>query len=223
MKNIIVLIVLSNILFATSLNQKYYNIKDTAKMKKVFFSFINKMAIVQNSYILEDREYIKKNYQKNTHKMQTLRKRYKINKNASLKEYLYTIDVVPNSMIMAQAAVESAWGKSRFFKEAKNIFGQWTWSGKGLIPKHRKKGSKHKIKIFSSYDESVRAYLININKGWAYKKLRDRRAKQRAKHQKLSGNYLAEGLHKYSGKKHKYVTIIKNVIRQNNLSIYDIY
>ena len=223
-KSIIISVFLfSNILFADGLNKKYYDIKHIPKMKQVFFSFINKMAKIENSYILEDRKYIKNYYNKNTAKMKAIRKRYGIKANSRLKDYLYIVDVIPNSMVLAQAAVESAWGKSRFFKDAKNVFGQWTWSGHGLIPKSRKKGSKHKIKIFQSYQKSLRTYLININKSWAYKKVRDLRAAQRAKNQRLSGSYLSAGLEKYSQKKQEYVTIIKKVIRHNNLSAYDIY
>lgn len=37
-------------------------------------------------------------------------------------------------MGIAQALVESAMGTSRFAREANNLFGEWTWGEKGLIP-----------------------------------------------------------------------------------------
>jgi len=212
-----------NIILADGLDSSYYNIKDTSKKKETFFKFINNIAIIANNNILDDREYIKNNFNLNTNRMINIRQRYRIQNNASLKDYLYKVDIIPISMIMAQAALETAWGKSRFFKQAKNIFGQWTWKGKGLVPKFRKKGSTHKVKIFSSYQNSLRAYLLNLNRGWAYKKLRKLRSIQRSKNQKLTGTYLAKGLDKYSAKKEAYVGIVKSIINHNNLSIYDIY
>jgi len=213
----------SSTLVADGLGKEYYEIRDTSKKKKVFFDFINKMSIQENQKILNDREYIKKTYPKKTQRMLLIQKRYKLKANASLKEYLYHVDIIPNSMVMAQAALETAWGKSRFFKQAKNIFGQWTWKGKGLVPKHRKAGLTHKIKIFDTYEDSVRSYMVNINRGWAYKKVRDLRAKLRSQQKKISGYILANGLDKYSGKKGQYVTIIKKVINHNKLYKYDIY
>jgi Bax protein len=213
----------STILIADGLPKEYYEIRDTSKKKKEFFKFINNLATIENNLIREDRQYIKNNYSKHTPKMLNLQKRYKLKANASLNDYLNRVDIVPVSMIMAQAALESAWGKSRFFKEAKNIFGQWTWKGKGLVPKHRKAGLTHKIKLFSTYQNSLRSYLLNINRGWAYKKLRTLRAKLRAENKIISGSILAAGLDKYSGKKEQYVDIIRSVIRHNNLSVYDTY
>jgi len=220
---IFVSFIFSNLLFADGLAKSYYEIRDVSKKKKEFFKFINNIAIIENQKILNDREYIKNNYSKHTQRILDLQVKYKLKPNAKLQDFLKAVDVIPISMIMAQAALETAWGKSRFFKQAKNIFGQWTWKGKGLVPKHRKAGLKHKIKIFSTYQDSLRAYLLNLNRGWAYKKLRKLRASQRQRNHTLSGYYLAAGLDKYSGKKEAYVHIIRNMIRHNNLSIYDKY
>ena len=222
-KLLLSILLFTNILLADGLSEEYYKITNTKKMKKEFFEFINKMAILENTKILDDRNYIKNNIDKNTTRMLNIQKRYGINKDAKLNEYLYTIDIIPNSLVISQAAMESGWGKSRFFKKAKNIFGQWTWTGKGLTPKGRDAGKKHKIAIFDSYQKSVRAYMINLNKGWAYKKLRELRIEQRSKNEKLSGNILADGLVKYSQKKELYVKSIKKFIRQNKLYIHDIY
>ena len=34
----------------------------------------------------------------------------------------------PTSIVLAQAAIESGWGSSRFYKEANNVFGVWSYS-----------------------------------------------------------------------------------------------
>jgi Bax protein len=37
------------------------------------------------------------------------------------------MDVIPPSLALAQAAVESGWGTSRFAREGNALFGQWTF------------------------------------------------------------------------------------------------
>jgi Bax protein len=208
-------------LFSASLPENYYEIKNTKKMKQEFFSFMKKLAIIENKKVMDDRVYIINNFHKKEERLLKLQKRYGLKQDATLREYLYVIDVIPISLVLSQAAIESGWGKSRFFKKAKNIFGQWTWSGKGLEPLKRDSGKKHKIKIFPSFQSSVRAYLINLNKGWGYKDLRDLRQMLRDKNQKLSGYALAEGLIKYSQKREEYIKILKSFIKGNKLNVYD--
>jgi len=222
-KLLLSLLLITSTLSADGLSKEYYEIKDVKQMKKEFFSFIKEMAIIENKSILSDRKYIKENFDKNTTRMSQIQKRYGIKSKSKLDTYLYTIDIIPTSMVMTQAALESGWGKSRFFIKAKNIFGQWTWTGKGLAPLGRDTGKKHKIAIFPSYQKSVRTYMINLNKGWAYKVLRDLRADQRAQNKKISGSFIADGLVNYSQKKEAYVKSVRNFIRQNKLYVYDVY
>ena len=230
MKSILLslLFILSTI-YANNMPKNYYNIKDTKEMKKVFFSHILVMAKKQNALILNDREFIKKTYpiikilskESNEYKrFKKIAKRYKLKSNYTLKTYLTKIDIIPNSLVLAQAAVESGWGKSRFFTKANNIFGQWTWSGHGLTPLSRDAGKKHKIRIFSSLEASVKGYMINLNIGWGYKEFRALRAKLRLEN-KLTGLNLAKTLVNYSQKKEVYTKMLENIIISNNISKYD--
>ncbi|MCK5110739.1 MAG: glucosaminidase domain-containing protein [Arcobacteraceae bacterium] len=223
------------ILFLTTLNSMgmpstYYKIENSTSMKKYFFTYMSKIANTQNRYILNDRNFIKSFYHKrNTinkahddyKKFEKIQKRYKLKPDDKLSKYLLYIDIIPVSLVIAQAAVESAWGKSRFIKEANNVFGQWTWSGKGLIPNGREAGKKHKIKIFSSIDSSVNGYMINLNIGWAYEDLRAIRAKIRKYGAPLSGLALSKTLIKYSQKKEEYTRILATIIVQNHLERFD--
>ena len=55
-----------------------------------------------------------------------------------LDDLLMRIDTVPNSLVLAQAAIESGWGTSRFAKQGNNLFGHWCFKkGCGLIPNKR--------------------------------------------------------------------------------------
>ena len=221
MKITLSILLLYSTLLSNTLTSEYYEINDTKAMKKKFFSFIKHIANIENKKIMDDRMYIINNFINKNNRLKSIQKRYGLNDDSTLKEHLYIIDIIPLSLVLAQSAIESGWGKSRFFKKAKNIFGQWTWTGKGLEPLERDLDKKHKIKIFSSYQESVKAYLINLNKGWGYKDLRDLREKLRLQNKNLSGLVLAPGLIKYSQDREKYIKLLKYFIKSNDLYKYD--
>ena len=73
------------------------------------------------------------------------------------------MDEVPVSMAIAQAAKETGWGTSRFAQEGNALFGQWTWSKKGISPKNKDPDQSHKILQFQILKASVRAYKNNLN------------------------------------------------------------
>ena len=230
MKSILLILAFSfTLIAANNMPDSYYEIKDTKAMKTAFFNHILSMAKRQNAFILQDREFIEKTYSKIStlakdsieyKRYKKIQKRYKLKDDYTLKTYLTKIDAIPTSLVLAQAAIESGWGKSRFFKKANNIFGQWTWSGIGLTPSARDAGKKHKIKIFSTLEDSVKAYMINLNSGWGYKDFRALRATLRANNN-ISGVALSSTLTNYSQKKEAYNKMVKNLIISNKLSKYD--
>ena len=226
---IIFLSLFTTILFASTYGfpKEYYKITNVAQMKQYFFNFLAPLVKKENQKVLKEREFVIKNFNKYINKdksviaqFQSLQKKYKIKNKYSLKEYLCKIDIVPPSQVLAQAAIESGWGKSRFVKEANNIFGHWTWKDKGLIPEKRDKGKTHKIKIFNSLEESIAEYIHNLNIGWAYKDFRRLRALLRKHNTKPNGILLLRGLKKYSTNKN-YENIVFKMIIKNKLAIYD--
>lgn len=211
--------------------KEYYEIKDTSKMKSYFFSAILHLARIENAKIFQERLFISNIFphlntigkESNEYKLfEEIRKKYKIKADATKEEYLKVIDIVPFSLVLAQAAIESGWGKSRFFKEANNIFGQWTWTGKGLTPSQRDEGKKHKIKIFNSLQDAIRGYLMNMNLGWGYKEFRKLRAEFRERNMQPSGIVLSRTLVNYSQKKEEYTRLLRKFILDNNLMKHDI-
>lgn len=229
-KYIICSICFLNILNGMGLPATYYKIKDLKGSKEYFFTYMSKLATTQNKYILKDREFIKYFYYKKNitarvnkeyKRFVQITKRYKLKTDDSLVKYLLYIDSIPISLVLAQAAVESGWGKSRFVREANNIFGQWTWSGKGLTPKNRDAGAKHQIRIFDSMDEAVRGYMINLNLSWGYKKFRILRANMRKENKKLTGLELSKTLLNYSQKREVYTKLLATIIVRNNLKRFD--
>jgi Bax protein len=131
------------------------------------------------------------------------------------KQLVNRVDVVPLSLLLAQAALESSWGTSRFAREANNLFGIWTWGEKGLIPLDREEGMTHKVAIYDSILDSIRAYLTMLNRLPPYLQFREIRRKSR------NPLKLAEGLVYYSERGDSYVWELQNLIESNNLHRYD--
>nr|MBF0222620.1 glucosaminidase domain-containing protein [Desulfobulbaceae bacterium] len=128
---------------------------------------------------------------------------------------LTKVDVIPVSLILAQSAIESAWGVSRFAVNGNNLFGIWTWGENGMIPQKRDSDKNHRVSVFVSILDSVRAYTLIINKVAAYELFREIRTETR------DPLKLADGLINYSSRRNLYVTDVKNMINQNNLKSYD--
>jgi Bax protein len=101
------------------------------------------------------------------------------------------------------------------------LFGQWTWSGEGLKPKDSEKNEGHKVMKFNVLQASVRAYQRNINTHSTYKEFRKERAKLRDQGKPLDSLILSKHLNKYAETGEKYVEVLKQIIKQNNLQDFD--
>lgn len=136
-----------------------------------------------------------------------------------LDALLRRVDAVPPSIALAQAAMESGWGSSRFAREGNAIFGQWTWSegDAGIVPRARTVGASYRIRAFETVADSVRAYLHNINTAGAYRQFRALRAQMRRESEPLDGIRLAAGLSRYSVERGVYVRKLRSLIAHNRL------
>ena len=138
-----------------------------------------------------------------------------------INDALLSVDVIPNSIVLAQAAIESGWGKSRFAKEYNALFGEYTYDqNKGVVPLKRNVGDKHLIKSFSSYDNSVSSYFKNINSHFAYKEFRDVRNVMRIKNNFSNINLLVDKLNSYA-EDAKYIDTLNLVIKKNKFNKFD--
>lgn len=144
-------------------------------------------------------------------------------KNAGARaELMRKIDIIPASLALAQAANESAWGESRFAREANNLFGIWTYDeSRGLKPLRREEGKKHLVRIFDDFGESVRYYMYTLNSHPAYSELRVIRQQLRQASLDIDGHQLAAGLEKYSAKGSAYIELIQSLIRQHEWALLD--
>lgn len=160
-------------------------------------------------------------------RLQSLAKKYRVDGDpleeaGAREELIKRIDIIPMSLALAQAANESAWGKSRFAREGNNLFGIWTYDeSKGIVPKKRPAGAKHLVRKFDSLAESVRYYMLTLNSHPAYDEMRDLRHEHRRNNVKLAGKNLAKGLKAYSAKGDAYIGLIRDLIDRHELSALD--
>jgi len=135
-----------------------------------------------------------------------------------VEKLLLRVDVVPASLVIAQAAKESGWGSSRFAREGNNFFGIWCFNrGCGMTPANRDAGRHHEVAMFDTVKEGVRYYIRTINSHNAYSTLRQIRAVARNNNQPFGGEQLATGLLRYSERGVLYVNEIQSMIRYNRL------
>ncbi|WP_179105579.1 glucosaminidase domain-containing protein [Vreelandella utahensis] len=128
------------------------------------------------------------------------------------------IDIIPVSLALAQGALESAWGTSRFARQGRNIFGKWCFTeGCGIVPAQRRADATHEVASYDNVADAVRDYMHHLNSHPVYEPLRERRAQARAKGRSPEGADLAAGLEKYSAKGEGYIMLIRRVISANDL------
>jgi len=206
--------------------------------KQLFFRGLAPLILRSNELILMDRYQLgelKSSFNKNkalSEKGNTwilkLAKLYKINvtedqvTSSILEELWNKVDIVPPSLALAQAAEESGWGTSRFAAAGNAIYGQWTWGDNAIKPeKQRKELGNYGIAAFETLQESVSAYMLNLNTHNAYSSLRNKRAELRNKGVKITGYELAGQLTKYSERGEEYVKGLRSLMDVNQLGPTD--
>jgi len=208
-------------------------IRTTSEKKNFFFQSLLPLALLGNQEIHRDRDQLLQIFDQvdngnglSLHQHEALidiQRYYKhdgdiINDPASREKLLRRVDTIPPSLILAQAANESAWGMSRFAQHANNIFGEWTFTpGTGLVPKGRPEGETYEVKRFNSLYDSVRSYLRNLNTHNAYRSLRLTRERIKKNGLEPTGYTLAGGLKFYSTRRQAYVDEIRAMIVSNRL------
>ena len=210
-----------------SLPKDLSNIEPISRRKAIFLSSILPLIVKSNIDILNDRkilcEAIKNNDSKT--KLEIAQKYYidlsKIEKLMIDKTLIRKIDVVPISLIMAQAAAESGWGTSRFALEGNALFGQWTWDkSKGIEPKFAS-DQKAAVRKFNNLSDSVLSYLINLNTHNAYSSMRAKRNRNCNQKKLISGYELANWMGNYAVTRDEYIKLLRNIIKKNNLDALD--
>jgi uncharacterized FlgJ-related protein len=141
--------------------------------------------------------------------IQLLKVRYKAKGYPCLLKRLHTH---PVSVVIAQAALESGWGSSRFYREANNIFGVWSYNPNeprvaAGVPREGEKTIY--VKKYPDLEASIEGYFRMIAKGRAYKKFRTARLHTDNPFE------IIPYLNHYSELRHEYIRRLYHVIRSN--------
>ena len=213
-------------IYLTKMPKDLNSLGDTKDKRELFIKIILPLILDENEKILADRKklfnILSKNFNTVGERVWLKRrfKEYKIDDQDTAKLKM-RMDIIPVSIALAQAANESGWGTSRFALEGNALFGQWTWSKKGISPKNQDPNKSHKVLQFQILKASVRAYKNNLNTHNAYKEFREVRAQMRQEDGKLNALQLTQYLEKYAGIGKKYVEILDDIIRKNSLTDFD--
>ena len=135
-------------------------------------------------------------------------------------ELLKRVNVLPVSLILAQAAIESGWGTSRFSLKGNNIFGLRNSSGYGMVPRERPSEEEFTVSVFRDLQSCIDYYMWNINTNPQYEQLRYTRSLSEAPYDSYA---LAQGLRNYSEMGIEYVRRVELLIGYNSLKNYDDY
>jgi Bax protein len=203
-----------------------------------FIKFILKQSIIANHEITEQRAEIIKLHSvvqaggklstRDRIWLNEMAREYKVakpdfTKSATWDDLLQRVGIIPNSLVIAQAINESAWGTSRFAREGHNYFGQWCYSaGCGLVPLQRDADGDYEVRTFPNALSSVRSYMHNLNSTHLYHNFRERRHQLHSEGQMISGLKLVGSLRMYSIKRDDYVRSIQEIIVKYDLSQYDV-
>lgn len=132
------------------------------------------------------------------------------------------VDIVPVSLVLAQAIQESGWGKSHIARQANNYFGQECFSrGCGVSTGHNRRGSYYEMAKFDDIDDAISTYIHNLNSNNAYKQMRNIRYNERAQQKSIDSIELVNGLTAYSELGSRYIYAIKSVVYHLHLQQFD--
>ena len=201
---------------------------DTAERKAAFFAFLQPLVTEENRRITEQRTWLLAQGHAAQRgffaerRFRRLAARYAVpdalTPDARYRELLKRVAPVPEALVLAQAAKESGWGRSRFAQAGNALFGEWCFTtGCGIVPGARRAGASHEVRAFASVAESVASYLHNLNTHDRYATLRDTRARLMAAGEPVTGRQLAPHLSAYSERGDAYVGEIVQMISHNGL------
>lgn len=107
---------------------------------------------------------------------------------------LRRVDRMPADLLLAQAALESDWGRSQAAVEGNNYFGLWCFTaGCGQPPRDNRRAG-YEIQYFASITDNLDTWLLNLNTHNRYRSLRELRATLHSTGKPLTGLALGGSL-----------------------------
>lgn len=125
----------------------------------------------------------------------------------------------PTSLVLAQAAVESGWGRSRFATQGNNLFGVWAsrYDANAIRALGARDGQSVFLKKYNNIAESIDHYFLTLGRHNAYQKFRIKRWNT------IDVFDMLVSLDKYSELGNEYTLLLQKMIKWNDLEKYDHY
>lgn len=194
--------------------------------KDVFLRLMVPIALKVNEEIAAERATIERSGYRGPipgapEAVRRLALKYDIQSNTT--NLLQRVDVLPVSLILAQAGLESGWGTSRYVQQGNALFGQRVWdaSTPGMTPSDRGADQSHRVRTFSSLEDSTRSYAMNLNTNRAYLELRRTRAALRQTGRIPTAQDLIPRLQNYSEDASYYASALNTVVNDGRLTDFD--
>jgi len=195
---------------------------DVHNKKQAFINLMLPSILIAKHQLEQDRIKVLA-FEKKTEPLSDEEERYLTNlkkdyKCKTSKELLLRLRTHPTSIVLAQAAIESGWGTSRFYKEANNVFGVWSYSENESRIKamEDREGKSVYVKKYDALPKSIVSYFKTIARG-PYSEFR-------AAREKISEvSVLISYLEVYSELREEYVKRLDQLIQYNKLEKYDSY
>jgi Bax protein len=225
---------------STKLIPKFSEFTNVTEKKRAFFAYLQPEIQRQNTIVLKEREMVfalqtqfQKDQKFDTHQQQVYNKlaaKYKftgdkeLSKQQTLERLVKRVDIIPEALVLVQAANESGWGSSRFAQKGYNFFGLWCFKkGCGFVPSQRNDDAEHEVAKFRDLSHAVMTYIRNLNRHYAYQELRDIRSELRQAQRPVTASALAAGLSRYSERGQEYIDELLSMIRVNKQHMEQTY
>ena len=211
--------------FARHIPAKHFEMTGDAQ-KQSFINLVLPMILAANDELLQRREAVLEAVQAHDRdKLDQWAVLYRVEveklDNTELAERLLRrVDTIPVALALAQAAVESGWGTSRFARQGNALFGQWAWTETAGMRPLAASNDRAVVRSFGSLLESVRAYMHNLNTHENYKRFRDARYRLKPQTEAVKAPRLAAYLDSYAEIGQAYVEKLLVIISSNNFNYY---
>ena len=199
--------------FLSELPDDLGKLVDLDRRKSVFVSIVLPHILRENQRILSERLQLRRlhseiaaerSLRSQDHRWLAKRAKTYRTRPMDTEELLRRIDIVPPLLAVAQAALESGWGTSRFAQAGNALFGQHAPVGEGAI--QATGNSSVALKAFDNLQGSVSGYMRNLNRNPAYRAFRAMRVRMRVNEDPLEATQLAGALGGYSEKGRLYIS-----------------
>lgn len=207
-------------IFLSQFPQDFYTIQNENRRNEIFIQILAPLALKLNQEILQERAKLEKietivqkgqtltnkqqNWLEKTSEKYDVFTRLKGTKrtNLQISKLKEKIDIIPPSIMIAIAAIETNWGQSRFVKEGNALYREVLWNNRsGMRPQDEEQDQSYSIKKFPTLYDAMKSFALKINSGINYREMRTLRAQQRRRRKIIDGRELASSFALYSPQK----------------------